>query len=286
MWAAGVFGQGGFEKLVELNPQHKDYIIIAPSGYNGDFTAFEGLGTDEEVQAVPLKERNEKYKRDDGKDYVWPQNIIPHRIYIGVKGKMEDGSDAKDDDFLARNGLRYGKTYSFAIDMSKNGPTKGKWRDEFHRDPDMAYNGATVEGHFVADRWSWDGEVKNFAHDVAWEFQDSVPVPSKSPRNSKKKMKLEYWTGMGPDEPGCKCEHNTPDPTPDTTAVVWGCTCGYFGRYELHDVKEALEETAESGELPEMLESTYYVSQPHSERHYRLHSLLTLSPLYRSTKAN
>jgi hypothetical protein len=32
MWAVGVFGQGGFEKLVELNPQHKDFVIIAPSG--------------------------------------------------------------------------------------------------------------------------------------------------------------------------------------------------------------------------------------------------------------
>jgi hypothetical protein len=21
---------------------------------------------------------------------------------------------------------------------------------------------------------------------------------------------IKYWTGMGPDEPGCKCEHNTP----------------------------------------------------------------------------
>jgi len=32
MWAVGVFGQGGFEKLVELNPQHKDFVVIAPSG--------------------------------------------------------------------------------------------------------------------------------------------------------------------------------------------------------------------------------------------------------------
>lgn len=111
------------------------------------------------------------------------------------------GSDAPKDDFLARNGLRYGKTYSFAIDMSKNGPTKGMWRDEFHRDPKMAYNGAQVDGKFVADKWEWDGEVKNFAHDIAWDFQDSVPGMGDH---------IKYWTGMGPDEPGCKCEHNTP----------------------------------------------------------------------------
>jgi len=101
---------------------------------------------------------------------------------------------------LARNGLRYGKIYSFAIDMSEEGPTKGMWRDEFHKDPKMAFNGAQVDGHFVADNWQWDGEVKNFAHDVAWEYQNKAPG----------KDNLHYWTGMGPDAEGCKCEHNTP----------------------------------------------------------------------------
>jgi hypothetical protein len=165
---------------------------------------------------------------------------------------MEDGSDAPKDDFLARNGLRYGKTYSFAIDMSKNGPTKGMWRDEFHRDPKMAYNGAQVDGKFVADKWEWDGEVKNFAHDIAWDFQDSVPGMGDH---------IKYWTGMGPDEPGCKCEHNTPDPSPGTTAVVWGCTCGYFGKYYIHGVEKALKKAAKSGKLPKFLDSTYYVYQ-------------------------
>ena len=29
--------------------------------------------------------------RPDGTSWVWPNNIVPARIYIGVKGKMEDG---------------------------------------------------------------------------------------------------------------------------------------------------------------------------------------------------
>jgi hypothetical protein len=35
--AVGVFGQGGFEKNVELNPQHTDYVVFGSSGYNGAF---------------------------------------------------------------------------------------------------------------------------------------------------------------------------------------------------------------------------------------------------------
>ena len=36
--------------------------------------------------------RNEEYgTRSDGKDYVNPQNVCPARIYVGMKGKMEDG---------------------------------------------------------------------------------------------------------------------------------------------------------------------------------------------------
>ena len=67
------------------------------------------------------------------------------------------GSDAPADDFLARNGLRYGKVYGFAVDMSESGPTGGLMRDAFHK---PRANGAQVDGKFVAINWQWDGEVK------------------------------------------------------------------------------------------------------------------------------
>jgi len=39
-----------------------------------------------------LAARNKKYgSRPDGSDWVWTQNIVPSRIYVGMKGKMEDG---------------------------------------------------------------------------------------------------------------------------------------------------------------------------------------------------
>jgi hypothetical protein len=111
-----------------------------------------------------LAMRNEEYgPRTDGKPYVWPENIVPFRMYVGVKGKREDGTDAPADDFLARNGLRYGNLYGFAIDM-KNGtsPSGGLWRDEWHK---TAQNGDYVPGKWIAQPWRWDGVVRNFQHD-------------------------------------------------------------------------------------------------------------------------
>lgn len=81
-YAVGAVTNSGFEKIAELNPQHTDYVILGVSGYNGDFTNGEA-----EVDA-----RNAEYgPRDDGKAYVAPENVVPARIYVGMKGKMEDG---------------------------------------------------------------------------------------------------------------------------------------------------------------------------------------------------
>jgi len=81
-YAVGSVTNSGFEKIVELNPQHKDYIVLGVSGYNGSYG-----GSTAELDA-----RNNEYgKRPDGTDYVNPKNVCPARIYIGMKGKMEDG---------------------------------------------------------------------------------------------------------------------------------------------------------------------------------------------------
>ncbi len=112
--------------------------MFAFSGYNGAFSG----------NSAVLKARNMEFNRNDGKDYVWTQNIVPFRIYVGRKGMCENGM--KCDDFLARNGLKYSQIYDFAIDMSNNGPTKGMWRDEFHRNGTMAMKGTKVDGKWIA----------------------------------------------------------------------------------------------------------------------------------------
>jgi len=237
-YAVGSVTNSGFEKIVEMNPQHSDYVVLSISGYNGAYNNGQA-----EIDA-----RNAEYgQRPDGTDYVNPQNVCPARIYIGMKGKMEDGSDAPADDFLARNGLRYGKVYGFAIDMSDDGPTAGLWRDAFHKPRE---NGAKVDGKFVAIDWQWDGTVKNFRHDGAWDFQ--IPVPGYEATD------MKWWNGNGYDESGSKTEHNSPDTRPGVTGFIQGSTAGYFGHYYVNDIATALDGP---GDFPDELDSSYFVYQ-------------------------
>ena len=165
LYAAGSFSQGGFEKNVEINSQHPDYVMFAVSGYNGNIDNFVEIDGAELLPTNVVDLRNANYTRDDGNPYVWPKDIVPFRIYVGIKGKLEDGSDAPEDDFLARNGFKYGQLYGFATDMSETGPTGGVSRDEWHK---TATNGDEVVGKMIAQPWRWDGEVKNFEHDGKW----------------------------------------------------------------------------------------------------------------------
>ena len=187
---------------MELNPQHSDYVIFGVSGYNG---AFE----DNRVPpALTLKARNDIYgPRADGMNYTWTRDIVPFRIYVGVKGKLEDGSDAPADDFLARNGFKYGKLYGFSIDMRNTttikGPTEGVWRDAWHK---SAFNGDMVPGKWIAQDWQWDGTVNNFEHDGSWDYQNPPP-------GTEAGSDMEgyfWWNSKGIDAGGCKTEHLSP----------------------------------------------------------------------------
>ena len=79
-----VLGQGGYEKILPINPGHEDYVVMVLSGYNHDKSA-------------------------------------PNRIYIGIKDKLADGTAinyntaSARDSFLARNGLLHGKIYGLAL---------------------------------------------------------------------------------------------------------------------------------------------------------------------------
>jgi len=160
LYAVGVFTNGGFEKIVEMNSGHPDYIILGVSGYNGNFDIDDIIPDETLVPQNIIDARNAEYgNRTDGNPYVYPKDIVPFRLYVGIKGKLEDGSDASEDDFLARNGLKYGQLYGFAIDMRNEtdvvGPTAGVWRDEFHK---SATNGEMIPGKWIPQEWRWDGE--------------------------------------------------------------------------------------------------------------------------------
>ena len=70
-------GQSGYEKLMPLNPQSTEHVVIVAAGYNYGY------------EPAPLK------------------------VYVGVKGKNADGTAGTG--FLARNGLAFGKLYGLAI---------------------------------------------------------------------------------------------------------------------------------------------------------------------------
>ena len=162
------------------------------------------------------------------------------------------GSDAPADDFLARNGLRYGKLYGFATDMSESGPTKGMWRDDFHRDATMGVNGAEVPGVFTPIDWQWDGEVVDFEHDGSWDFQEQPPMHLGSSNY--------FWNAAGNDAGGCKTEHNTPDPRDGVSGFVQSSTCGYFGHYYLNGIADILDGLSGT-DLPGDIPASYHVYQ-------------------------
>ena len=120
-------------------------------------------------------------------------------------------------------------------------------RDAFHKPRE---NGAKVDGKYVAIDWQWDGEVKNFRHDGAWDFQ--LPVPGYEDTD------MMWWNAKGYDGSGSKTEHLSPDTRPGQTAFIQSSTAGYFGHYYIHGIAEALNA---EGEFPSELDSSYYVYQ-------------------------
>jgi hypothetical protein len=246
--AIGAFSMGGFEKNVELNSQNADYVMFGMSGYNGNFAG----------NSAVLQARKDEYgTRPDGTDYIWTENVVPFRMYVGAKGLLEDGSAAPADDFLARNGLKFGKVYGFAVDMSATGATEGLWRDDFHRDVVLARNGANVSGKWIAQDWQWDGVVTNYQNDGSWEFQ--LPPPGTGVAGTELENYL-WWNSAGNDASGCKTEHVSPDPRAGITAFIQGSTCGYFGHLYVNGVAEVLAAAA-PGTFPATFDGDWFVYQ-------------------------
>jgi hypothetical protein len=78
--AVGAFGMGGYEKIVEINCGVEGYVCFSLSGYNGNF------GGDAQKIANVARKQAVSPKRTDGTDWVYPQDVVPARVYVGVKG--------------------------------------------------------------------------------------------------------------------------------------------------------------------------------------------------------
>jgi len=89
-YTAPALGQAGYEKLMPINSQNKDYVLIVASGYNHD------------INPAPLK-------------------VYVGRKGFGADGKVVDQASAtvsERDKFLSRNGLLYGQLYGMAADST------------------------------------------------------------------------------------------------------------------------------------------------------------------------
>jgi len=241
MYATGVFTLGGFEKIVEMNCGHPDFVCFAPSGYNGNF------GVTKDVEAA---RKNALGKRPDGTDYVFTEYVVPARVYVGVKGYDAKGQPATD--FLSRNGLAYGKVYGFSTDVAST--TGGRYQEDWHKN--VAVNGDTVAGGFYPIDWQWDGEVRSFMNDGSWAFQHKTSDGN------------YFWNQGGSSHPSafdtrgsCKTEHNAPDPY-GNPRFLQSSTCGYFGIYDLAGVTDLLTAAKASGTwFPTKIPSVYTALQ-------------------------
>jgi len=233
-YAWGAATVSGFEKPSNFNGESTDYVAIAISGYNGAYRNHDAI----------LAAKNAAGARPDGTEWVWPQNICPARIYIGKKGYNAKGEPA--DDFLSRNGLAYGQMYGFAVNTSA---MDFAHRDDWHR---THYNGDILEGKFYPINWRWTGEVQNFDHDGAWDFQ--IP-PKGAPQE------YSFWNAKGNDEGGSKTEHVSPDPA-GASAFYQTSTAGYFGKYAIKGMGQALAAVAAAANpFPKEFDATYHLHQ-------------------------
>ncbi len=123
-------GQSGYEKIMPINPQHSDYVVMVLAGYNHD------------------------------------EAVAPLKIYVGLKGADVDGSpiaaDAPErDQFLARNGMLHGKIYGVAASLDtlaelgfENPTPQEELADQYMADPDAPVEFPVA---FVPTSYQWGG---------------------------------------------------------------------------------------------------------------------------------
>ncbi len=129
-YTAPALGQTGYEKLMPINPQHEDYVVIVGAGYNHN------------------------------------QEPSPLKVYVGMKDRLADGSEIdystanERDAFLARNGMLYGRIYGFAMPtesyaaLGLEANPAAKMMDEYLQNADAPN---TFDGRFYPTSYQWSG---------------------------------------------------------------------------------------------------------------------------------
>ena len=210
-------GQSGYEKLLPINPGHKDYVVIVCAGYNHS------------IANAPLK------------------------VYVGLKGKGTDGNaltaDANArDKFLAANGLLFGKLYGLAV-KNEDYATKLKITDvavdqqlidTYLQIPEAD---DTFSARYYPTSFQWKG----------WGAANAVAV--KDTEVSKWTSQSEQPTGYTFFNGNTKTEHPAVDPDITKHRYVQNMTNkGAIMGFDFGDLTAQLN--AASGKLPSYLEAT------------------------------
>ena len=210
-YSVPALGQSGYEKMLPINPNHPDYVVMVMAGYNHD------------VEPAPL------------------------RIYVGKKGLDADGKAISSmaparDQFLARNGLLYGKIYGLAVENSQyrglginNIDLEEKMLDAYLKD-ENAPN--TFSGKFFPTSYQWKG----------WDKTVSVGDTEIFLWGSKKEQPKGYTFFVG----DSKTEHPAVDPDIRNTRYFQNMTQegGILG-VELPNLLNELR--AANGDLPKSI---------------------------------
>lgn len=210
-YSAPALGQSGYEKILPINPNHPDYVVMVMAGYNHG------------VEPAPL------------------------RIYVGKKGVDANGKALSSmaparDQFLARNGLLYGKIYGLAVENTRyrslginNIDLEEKMLDAYLMD-ENAPN--TFAGKFFPSSYQWKG----------WDKTVSVGETEIFLWGDKKEQPKGYTFFVG----DSKTEHPAVDPDIRNTRYVQNMTQegGILG-VELPNLLNELR--AANGDLPESI---------------------------------
>jgi hypothetical protein len=202
-------GQSGYEKILPINPGHPDYTVLVLAGYNHD------------IEPAPLK------------------------IYVGMKGMDSDGQPLAEDapardQFLARNGLLFGKIYGLALaneTFAELGideiDTSAKMMEAYLTNADAPDTFAAAFAPTSYQWGGWDAPVSVRDTDVfKWQMAEEQPAGH------------TFFVGDS------KTEHAAVDP--DVTRQRWVQNMTHEGGMLAIELTNFAEAVADGG-LPEVL---------------------------------
>ena len=230
-YTAPALGQTGYEKMVPLNPQNDDYVVIALSGYN------------------------------------FFNKTSPVRLYVGRKGYGADGevldldSATKPEQFLARNGLLHGQIYGLAVNEKSAGrmnlesdfwteESGGSAFDDYQESADAVND---FNGRFYPSGFKWQGFDQPVAvrdtEMLMWTQSEHQPAYD---AESDDFADDGYFFLNG----SYKMEHSAPDPDPSRTRYAQNMTGNnaILG-FDLNKIERQLRKNDRDGDqLPDFLD--------------------------------